>query len=259
MADIALGTGAQATPTDPTTAQLTQHVELQLAAIERATQRLLATVESLDDLSVRQPSLLPGWSRAHVISHLARHADAFSNLLIWARTGIEHPMYASGDDRDDAIAEGATRSHRLLLEDLTASCGRFAYATRTLPAAAWTAEIADAVGDPMPAHHMLRLRLLEVWVHLVDLDHDVDFTDLPPTDLEQLLEDVVQQFGGRPDVPALSVEVDFGDHRRTWELRGTTSRPSRVSGAPGPMLGWLLGRSGPQELQGEAPELPEWL
>lgn len=249
MADTVLGTGAQ----------LAREVTDQLAAVDRATERLLRTVGSLDEVSVRQPSLLPGWSRAHVITHLARNADGFGNLLIWARTGIEHAMYASGDDRDEAIAEGAQHSHRLLFEDLAASCDRFAHAARELPENAWNAEIADAVGDLMPAHHMLRLRLLEVWVHLVDLDHDVDFADIPPRDAEQLLEDVAQQFGGRPDVPALAVEVDFGDHRRTWELRGTTAPPSRVQGEPGPMLGWLLGRTDATDLRGTPPDLPDWL
>ncbi|MER7014750.1 maleylpyruvate isomerase N-terminal domain-containing protein [Saccharopolyspora sp. NPDC000359] len=249
MVDIVLGTGAP----------LALEVTTQLAAVNRATERLLRTVDDLDEVSVRQPSLLPGWSRAHVISHLARNADGFANLLIWARTGIEHAMYASGDDRDEAIAEGAQHSHRLLLEDLTASCDRFAHAARELPENAWAAEIADAVGDPMPAHHMLRLRLLEVWVHLVDLDHDVDFADIPAREAEQLLEDVAQQFGGRPDVPALAVEVDFGDHLRTWDLRGTTAPPSRVRGEPGPMLGWLLGRTDARDLHGTAPDLPDWL
>ncbi|MGP4019564.1 maleylpyruvate isomerase family mycothiol-dependent enzyme [Saccharopolyspora sp. 5N708] len=259
MADIALGSGGRSSAQYAAAAQLAHQVTAQLAAIERASRRLLDTVAELDELAVRQASLLPGWSRAHVMTHLARNADGFGNLLIWARTGIEHPMYASGDDRDGAIAEGATRSRRLLLEDLAASCDRFEHGARTLPASAWTAEIADAVGDPMPAHHLLRLRLLEVWVHLIDLDRGVGFDDIPQRDVEQLLEDAVQQFGGRPDVPALSVEVDFGDHRRSWDLRGTTAPPSRVRGAPGPMLGWLLGRNGPERLDGDVPELPAWL
>jgi maleylpyruvate isomerase len=240
-------------------ATLAQEVTRQLAAIEHATEAMLNTVESLDELSVRQPSLLDGWSRAHVITHLARNADGCTNLLIWARTGIEHPMYASGDDRDDAIEEGAVHSHRLLMEDLAAASERFANSARALPVPAWAAELYDAAGDPMPAHHTLRIRLLEVWVHTVDLDCDLDFADIPATHAEQLLEDVAQFFGGRPDVPALSLEVDFGTHRRNWELRGTTEPSSRVSGAPGPMLGWLLGRTDAEELSGSPPDLPEWL
>ena len=254
MSDTALGPGRSADGV-----VLAQEVTRQLTAIEHATEVMLATVDTLDDLSVRQPSLLDGWSRAHVITHLARNADGCTNLLIWARTGIEHPMYASGEDRDEAIAEGAVHGHRLLVEDLAASAERFASAARALPAQAWAAEIYDAIGDPMPAHHALRIRLLEVWAHTVDLDHDVDFSDVPAEHVEQLLEDVTQFFGGRPDVPALSVEVDFGTHRRSWELRGTTERPERVSGEPGAVLGWLLGRTDADELSGDPPRLPSWL
>lgn len=251
MADIVLGTGRWSAEA------LADEVARRLAAVQHATEVLVRSASGLDELSVRQPSLLPGWSRAHVITHLARNADACCNLLLWARTGIEHPMYASADDRDEAIQEGAPRSHQLLLEDLVASSDRFAAAARDLPDSDWNAEVTGTTGD-MPAHHIPRMRLLEVWVHLVDLDHDVDFTDIPSADAEQALEDVVQLFGGRPGVPAVSLEVDFGDHRRQWELRGTTSRPEEVSGEPAPMLGWLLGRTGPGELRGDAPELPEW-
>ncbi|GAA3360758.1 MULTISPECIES: maleylpyruvate isomerase family mycothiol-dependent enzyme [Saccharopolyspora] len=256
MADTVLGAGG--TPVPAGAAHSTEQVTAALSAIERSTQRLLQVSEELDDASVRRPSLLPGWTRAHVLTHLARNADGLLNLLIWARTGAEHPMYASPADRDADIQEGAVRGHRLLVEDVVASHGRFAHAVRTLPASAWDAEVVGR--EPMPAHHVLRKRLLELWVHLVDLDGGVGFDEVPEADAEQLLEDVVQQFGGRPDVPAVTVVVDFDDGRtRTWELRGTTSPPAQVRGRPGPMLGWLLGRTGPEPLEGDAPALPVWL
>ncbi|GAA4849117.1 maleylpyruvate isomerase N-terminal domain-containing protein [Saccharopolyspora rosea] len=254
MADIALGAGGRSNTRRPAA----QYAAQVLAAVERATLRLVDAAEEIDELGVRAPSLLPDWTRGHVLTHLARNADGCANLLRWARTGIEHPMYTSAADRDAAIEEGATRSRHLLLEDLRAASDRLTHAARTLPDTAWTAEVVTAPGDPVPAHHVLRLRLLEVWAHLVDLDVGVGFTDIPMPDVEWLLEDTAQWFGGRQDVPALSVEVDFGDHRRQWELRGTTSRPAAVRGEPGPMLGWLLGRTGADELEGEAPELPPW-
>ncbi|MEV4733408.1 maleylpyruvate isomerase family mycothiol-dependent enzyme [Saccharopolyspora sp. NPDC049426] len=253
MADIVLGTGRWSA------AALADEVANRRAAVRHATEVLLRSASGLDEISVRQPSLLPGWSRSHVLTHLARNADACCNLLLWARTGIEHPMYASRDDRDQAIEEGSSRSHQLLMEDLVASSDRFFVAARDLPDSDWTAEVTLSGGDVIPALHVLRLRLLEVWVHLADLDHDVDFADIPLADAELVLEDVVQLFGGRPDVPALTLDVDFGHHHRRWDLRGTTSRPAAVSGEPGPMLGWLLGRTGPGELRGDAPELPDWM
>ena len=257
MADTVLGAGGAHAPTGAP--QPTEQVTAALSAIERSTQHLLATAEALDDASVRAPSLLPGWRRSHVLTHLARNADGLVNLLTWAKTGAEHPMYPSAADRAADIEEGSVRPHRLLVEDLAAAHGRFAHAVRTLPASAWEAEI-DAGGEPMPARHVLRKRLLELWVHSVDLDCGLGFDEIPGADAEQLLEDVVQRFGGRSDVPAVTVVADFADGRtRSWELRGTTSVPAQVRGAPGALLGWLLGRERGEQLEGEVPDLPTWL
>src|SRR5688500_14161714 len=84
-----------------------------LDALERADERLLQAVTELGDAAVRGASGLPGWSRGHLLTHLARNADALLNLVIWARTGVEHPMYASRADRDADIEEGANRRLRL--------------------------------------------------------------------------------------------------------------------------------------------------
>lgn len=260
MSDTVLGpdyrNAAYRAPTRAT--GMADHVASTLSALDHATSRLMEVVERLDDRTVHLPSLVPGWSRAHVLSHLARNADGSVNLLLWARTGVEHPKYPSDADRDADIEEGAVRGHRLLLEDLAASTGRFSHAARTLPLSAWSAEVVGSSGNAVPAHEVLRARLLEVWVHLADLDHGFGFDDIPEPDVELLLEDVVQEFGGRHDVPPLSVVVDFDNHRRTWELRGTRSKPQQIRGRPGAMLGWLLGRTGPERLEGEAPPLPDW-
>src|SRR5260370_27441423 len=77
--------------------------------VDDATQRMLKTASTLSDEEVRQPSLLPGWTRGHVLAHLAGNADALRNLLIWARTGVKTPAYASQQARDEAIEAGARR------------------------------------------------------------------------------------------------------------------------------------------------------
>ncbi len=255
MADTVLGAGGAHAP-----AGAPQPTELNAAlpAIERSTQHLLAMAAELDDASVRAPSLLPGWRRSHVLTHLARNADGLVNLLTWAKTGAEHPMYPSAADRAADIEEGSVRPHRLLVEDLAAAHDRFAHAVRTLPESAWEAEV-DAGGDPVPARHVLRKRLLELWVHSVDLDCGFGFDDIPDADAEQLLEDAVQRLGGRADVPAVTVVADFADgHTRSWELRGTIAVPAQVRGTPGALLGWLLGREHGELLEGEVPDLPAW-
>ena len=46
------------------------------------------------------------WTRAHLLTHFARNADSLGNLLAWAETGVEQPMYGSGMARDDDIEAG---------------------------------------------------------------------------------------------------------------------------------------------------------
>ena len=39
----------------------------------------------MGDEAFAKPSSLPNWTRAHVLTHVARNADALINLLTWAR------------------------------------------------------------------------------------------------------------------------------------------------------------------------------
>lgn len=231
-----------------------------LAALDHAHARLLESAATLDEDSVRLPSLLPGWSRAHVLTHLARNADALVNLLNWAKTGVEQPMYYSKADRDADIEEGAERPHQVLREDLLASGERFSWAVRTLPITAWSAQVTSAQGTVFLAHEIPHMRLLEVWVHLVDLDHDVRLADIPEPDLHVLLERAIDQFRGREDVPAMRLTADFGTTQSiTWKLEFDDPQPAEISGPAWALLGWLLGRTSGEELHGGLPALPVWL
>src|SRR6516165_2182531 len=103
-----------------------------LDRIAAATERLLATTGALTSAQMREPSLLPGWTRGHVLSHIARNADGLRNLLIWARTGTEIPMYASAQSRNDDIVAGAGRPAAGLVADVRESAAAFAAEAATL-------------------------------------------------------------------------------------------------------------------------------
>ena len=83
-------------------------------------------VERLGDDDLAAPSALPDWSRAHVVAHLARNADALLNLLTWARTGVETPMYPSREVRDADIEATAARPPAELHADYVAACAHLA-------------------------------------------------------------------------------------------------------------------------------------
>ncbi|KAA2256339.1 maleylpyruvate isomerase family mycothiol-dependent enzyme [Solihabitans fulvus] len=230
-----------------------------MAAVAQATSRLYELVEEFDHAALREPSLLPGWSRAHVLSHLARQADAQVNLLTWARTGVEHPAYASRADRDADIAEGATRPVQLVRADLEAACQRLAVAAEQLPAAAWEAEVTNSVGQPVSAYSLPWARLRELWVHIVDLDRGVGFDDVPAEHVEVLIYDAVLYYAVKPGVPPVRLTVDLpGGRQAVWELGEPTENSAEVRGSANAMLGWLTGRETGSTLVGQPPTLPAW-
>src|SRR5205807_199393 len=72
-----------------------------------ATERLAATVKTMAPEDLGRPSLLPGWTRAHVLTHIARNADGTRNLLLSVRSGHLVRMYASSATRAADIDAGA--------------------------------------------------------------------------------------------------------------------------------------------------------
>ncbi len=114
---------------------------------------------------------LPGWSRAHVVSHFSRNARALINLLDWARTGVATPMYA--------VRRSACGRHRRRVTSVSSraarrgACGLAAAAGRDrgdARVAAWDGEIRTALGRATTGAEVPWMRVRETWVHTVDLD-----------------------------------------------------------------------------------------
>src|SRR6516225_2853443 len=122
-----------------------------LDRLAAANDRLLATTTGLSDARAREPSPLPGWTRGHVLSHIARNADGLRNLLIWARTGTEIPMYASAESRTADIEAGAGRPGAALVADVRESAAAFASEAASLPDDAWANQVRTLSGPPFPA------------------------------------------------------------------------------------------------------------
>jgi maleylpyruvate isomerase len=148
--------------------------------IDDATQRLLSTARLLAEPDLRAPSLLPGWTRAHVLAHLARGADALRNLMIGARTGQPKPAYASPEARAADIEAGARQTRGDLLDDVAGADNAFRTVSRQLPDEAWATEIGWVPGlDPFPAREVLVRRLVEIELHHVDLGAGYTAADWP--------------------------------------------------------------------------------
>jgi maleylpyruvate isomerase len=138
--------------------------------VDGATQRLLDDARTLSEDDLRAGSLLPGWTRAHVLAHVARGADAMRNLLAGARSGRDRPAYASAQARDAGIEQGAAKRAADLLSDLADSAMALRTVARQLPDAAWQFPVRVLDSALFPAAELLTRRLAEVELHHCDLD-----------------------------------------------------------------------------------------
>jgi maleylpyruvate isomerase len=141
--------------------------------------RLLEGAARLGDQDMRRPSLLPGWTRGHVLTHLARSGDALRNLLTWARTGVETPAYASQEARAAAIEEGSGRPAAELLADVSQSAVHFEDAVHMMPEDAWGVTVQALDVSELPIEEVLVRRITEVVLHHTDLDIGYGPADWP--------------------------------------------------------------------------------
>ena len=216
-----------------------------LDRINAATGHVLRTAARFGDADVRMPSLLPDWSRGHVLTHLARNADGGRRLLTWARTGVETPEYPSLAARAEEIEAGAGRSAAELVADLRDSAARFAGEYRRMPAAAWSRTVRWTRGQEHPAARAADARLCEVLVHHVDLDAGYTPAQWPADFVHPMLARVAAAFRTRPDAPAMRLRaVDAG---AGYDIRATGPAPE-ITGTASSLLAWLMGRSAGADL-----------
>ena len=216
------------------------------------TERFFALVGRLSDIELAEPSTLPEWSRAHVVAHMARNAEALLRLVTWARTGVETPMYPNREARAADIAASAEHPPARLRAELTATAADLDAALAALTPEQWTAQVRSALGRPLPAAQVPWMRVREVWLHAVDLGAGAEVADVPDGVVDLLLDEVTGTLSAADGCPAVTLAPT--DRARRWQLG--TGDPAAVVAAPAATLvGWLTGRT---TLPG-TPELPPWL
>jgi maleylpyruvate isomerase len=228
-----------------------------LGWLQDGTELLTATVAGLPDQALAGPSLLPGWTRASVLGHLARNADALLNLLSWARTGVETPMYPDQASRERDIERTAGQPPAELRADLQDGIARLADGIRSMPAEAWQHPVRTNSGRRVPAAEVPWMRVREVWVHTVDLAAGVTFSDVPLELGEALLTDAFFFAARHPEPPA--VRVQASDAGLVTNLAADGQQPVEVRAPVRQLLPWALGRHRLLPAGTDWPELPAWL
>ncbi|TKK84119.1 maleylpyruvate isomerase family mycothiol-dependent enzyme [Herbidospora galbida] len=216
------------------------------AELQAADARLISTVAALSDEEMRAPSALPGWTRGHAVTHVARNADSLVNLLTWARTGVVTPQYRDASERDAGIEAGYGRPAKEQLADLEESTARFAAAMDAIPEERWNALISGTRPPEHPAWYVVMRRLREVEIHHGDLGTEYTWRDWP---------DRYVDWEWR-DSPALLGEP-------TYRSLTATDTGEKIGGTDGPdlqatkreLVAWLIGRHAP----GGFPAPPPWM
>lgn len=229
------------------------HLFENLALMNHETDLLLGTAAGLDDGTIRAPSLCEGWTRAHVLSHLARNADALGNLVRWAVTGTPVAMYESPQARDADIQAGSTRGAREILADLEEAAARFASTAPGLAGPPEHAEVEMRAGRRVLGGQLPTLRLLEVIFHHVDLDAGYTFANADPGFVRRAIRNAAERMRTRDPVPAIRLR---GDHGHTWSIGEGTQE---VTGSNAALLLWLARGDGAGVSSETAlPQLPAW-
>ncbi len=221
----------------------------ELAAIARHTDALLTTAGGFADADLPVPSLCEGWSRGHVLAHLARNAEAIERLVGWATSGEPAEMYPGGAARRDAdIDEGAGRPAAVQLRDVRETAARLA---DRLPALAQPAvdEVEMRGGVRVHPSVLPFLRLREVVFHHADLRAGFSFDDVEPDLLVAFIDHAVGQLRRSGRAPSLKVRTDEGDVHVIGD--GT----AYVTGSRAGVLLWLARRDA-SGVQGDPPPLP---
>ena len=232
-----------------------------LEAVARHTELLIAHTTHLGD--VRAPSLCEGWSRAHILSHVARNAEAILRLTEWALDGQPREMYPGGARaRDAEIDQGAmrigptsaddARPAGAFVDDLTETAAALGPRLAELggPLAVDKVEMRGGLQIPPQALPFLRLR--EVVYHHVDLDDGFTFADVEPELLHRFIDDAASRLRMGSHPPDLDLRTDEGDR---WLVGEPTTE---VHGSRAGVLLWLARRIDTAvSAEGALPGLPQ--
>jgi maleylpyruvate isomerase len=228
-----------------------------------AAQRLTRTVDGFHDDDWSAPSLLPGWTRAHVVAHLALNAEGMARALrgvVADDIDDDEPrtMYDSDDRRDSDIAELSTADETELRDRLLAGTSAINDAMASVPAGGWEGRIERTPGGrTMRTASLPGMRLREVEIHHVDLGAGYTTGDWSPEFAELLLDAMSKRDA------TTAFEVKPMDSDRTWLFGDAEAEyPVTVVTGPAADLGWwLTGRPAPETVScshGELPEIGAW-
>ena len=140
-----------------------------LAGARAATAALLAHLDATDPGELALPSRLPGWSRAHVVAHLAGNADSHVRMLDGCLAGEVRSQYEGGREAREAAIAALAGEPAVAVAEQRRACAELDERWQRMGAEHWGRDVLRLDRGPEPALGLAWARWREVEMHRVDL------------------------------------------------------------------------------------------
>ncbi|WP_433270242.1 maleylpyruvate isomerase family mycothiol-dependent enzyme [Actinosynnema sp. CS-041913] len=213
------------------------------SAVFDAHRRLGTVIAGLTDAQVGEPSVLLGWTRGHVLAHVANVTEAMARQA--EHEGVKVEVYPGGRPARDAdIEAGAGRSadeHRAALDAAVARLAKAWAGVRD-----WDSPVTYRDGT-------LRDTVYGVWreveIHTFDLD-------LTPVRWSSEFCDHAVEFLAQRVPDGVELTLVSADDSRKWTFG--SGEAVELQGEVQDLVLWLAGREPKGTLTGEPPALNPW-
>ncbi len=190
-----------------------------------------------EPVELTRASRLTGWTVAHVLGHLAAHAESHRRVLVAAARGEAIERYPGGRaQRDAEIDAAAARSPLDVVDAVRGTAAALEVAWDAMTADAWTV-VATTNGAAEPVSGLPFKRWREVEIHHVDLGLGFECDDWPGDYVRAELANAVMAW------------------RASQSMGLTQLPPAALALPPARRLAWLVGRLPVDGL----PPPPPWL
>ncbi|MGL4832287.1 MAG: maleylpyruvate isomerase family mycothiol-dependent enzyme [Propionibacteriaceae bacterium] len=197
-----------------------------------ATTRFLGRTITISDHDWQQPSALPGWTRAHIATHVARNADALRQRLAHPTAGSLYPHSKALD-----IERGSERTALELQIDLDTSASLLNKAFDDLDGHGWGSLSTLDENVTCPVQLFPLARLAEIELHHCDLDLDYTIDDIDDDSQWWIIAWYAIRHELRGDLPLFTLVDDRGCSTRIGDGSAGT-----VTGMRRDLLAWITAR-----------------
>jgi maleylpyruvate isomerase len=209
-----------------------------LVGAREATYRLL---EHLDDVGpgvLGEPSRLPGWTRAHVVAHLAGNVESHVRMLDGCLAGEVREQYEGGREAREAAIDALAADAAAAVAEHRAACAALESRWDRMRPEHWARDVLRLDRGPEPGVGLAWARWREVELHRVDLGLGYEPAAWDPRFAVRLREELLDRTGLHDVVR------------------------ERVRGSDAAVAAWLSGRSDGADLDvlgsGTLPVPPAW-